>query len=495
MEQALETGTYTSDRSRLINQALGGRAAARTDISRRPRLNEQIIRILLFAAGVFSIFTTAFIVIFLGTEAVSFFGARAWIHAKQVVVDASITPLTLRSDNEAAITTTSTLLLLDVPQGQRVPYAPGSLVRVEDEVMKVVERRERSIVVERGQAGTQPQVHRPGTPVLPLVEASIKIVEPLPADATRIVLPEGTGALFSPGQPIMFETETVLITAIEGDVLTVERGHEGTIIREHPAGSTVEVERRPSLLEFFTSTNWQPQTGNFGILPLVEGTLITTFIALLTAVPVGMAAAIYLSEYATPKVRGILNPILEILVGVPTVVYGFFALQFVTRGVLRPLLGVDIYNTLSAGLVVGIMIVPTIASMSIDAMGAVPRGLREASYGLGATKLETIIRVVLPAALSGMVAAVILGMSRAIGETMIVAIAAGAGPNWTWPPNTFVGAETMTGHINRISGGDLSYASIDYTSIFAIGMTLFVMTFILTQISTWITQRFREMYE
>ncbi|NWG15987.1 MAG: phosphate ABC transporter permease subunit PstC [Chloroflexi bacterium] len=294
---------------------------------------------------------------------------------------------------------------------------------------------------------------------------------------------------------IHLETETMRIAAIEGSSLVVERGLEDTPVRAYPANTVVQVERRPTLLTYLTGTRWQPQTGDFGVLPLVESTFMTTFIAILTALPVGLAAAIYLSEYATQRVRAILNPILEILVGVPTVVFGFFALQFVTIGVLRPLFGVDIYNTLSAGLVVGIMIVPTIASMSLDAMGSVPRGLREASYGLGATKLETIAKVVLPASLSGVVAAVILGISRAVGETMIVAIAAGAGPNWTFPPNFTVGAETMTGHIARISGGDLSYQSVDYSSIFSIGLTLFIITFLLTQVSTYITRRFREMYE
>ncbi|MBI5668345.1 MAG: phosphate ABC transporter permease subunit PstC [Chloroflexi bacterium] len=361
--------------------------------------------------------------------------------------------------------------------------------------MRVTERRERSIVVERGQVGTQAQNHTPGTAILPLAEAPIRTNAALPTGTTQISLPAGAGRNFTAGQTIRLETETLRVAAVNGDTLTVERGYEGTTARDHAADTVIEVERRPDILTYFTGTVWQPQTGQFGVLPLIEATLMTTFVAILVALPVGLAAAIYLSEYASLRVRNILNPILEILVGVPTVVYGFFALQFVTLGVLRPLFGVDIYNTLSAGIVVGIMVIPTIASMSVDAMGAVPRGLREASYGLGATKLETITHVVLPAALSGIMAAVILGISRAVGETMIVAIAAGAGPNWTFPPNFAVGAETMTGHIARISGGDLSYQSVDYNSIFSIGLTLFVITFVLTQISTTITRRFREMYE
>lgn len=249
------------------------------------------------------------------------------------------------------------------------------------------------------------------------------------------------------------------------------------------------------LIEFFTGTNWQPAAGTFGILPLVNATLMTSFFGMLVAVPLGLGAAIYLSEYAPPKVRASLKPILEILAGVPTVVYGYFALTFMTP-LLRGLFGentVQIYNTASAGIVMGIMILPTIASMSEDALTAVPRALREASYGMGATKFETIVRVILPAATSGIIAAFIIGISRAVGETMIVALAAGAGPNLTFNP--FEAAETMTGHIARISKGDLSYNSIDYNSLFAIGLTLFVLTLGLNLLSQWVTKRFREVYE
>lgn len=249
-----------------------------------------------------------------------------------------------------------------------------------------------------------------------------------------------------------------------------------------------------TLGEFFTSTTWQPQAGEFGILPLLNATLMTSLSAMLVALPLGLGAAIYLSEYAPSRVRATLKPILEILAGIPTVVYGYFALTFMTP-LLRAILGennVQIYNTASAGLVMGIMILPTISSMSEDALSAVPRSLREASYGLGATRFETIIKVVVPAALSGIIAAFLLGVSRAVGETMIVALAAGAGPNFTFNP--FVAAETMTGHIARISGGDLSYNSVDYNSLFAIGLTLFVLTLVLNMISRWVTKRFREVY-
>jgi phosphate transport system permease protein len=217
-------------------------------------------------------------------------------------------------------------------------------------------------------------------------------------------------------------------------------------------------------------------------------------IAMLVALPLGLAIAIYLSEYASPRAKGLLKPILEILAGIPTVVYGYFALTFMTP-ILRSIFGVDveIYNTASAGIVVGILVIPLVSSMSEDALSAVPHGLREAAYGLGATKLETAAKVILPAAISGVAAAFIVAISRAIGETMIVALAAGAGPNFTFNP--FKSAETMTGHIVRISGGDLSYDSIDYNSIFAIAIVLFFITLLLNVISQNIVRRFREVYE
>jgi phosphate transport system permease protein len=250
-----------------------------------------------------------------------------------------------------------------------------------------------------------------------------------------------------------------------------------------------------ALLDFFTTATWQPQILRFGILPLLTATLMTSFVALLVAMPLGLCAAIYLSEYATPRARSILKPVLEVLAGVPTVVYGYFALTFMTP-LLRSIFGantVEIYNTASAGLVMGIMILPLITSMSEDALSAVPRSLREAAFGLGATKLETAVQVVVPAAISGIIAAFIIGMARAVGETMIVAIAAGAGPNLTLNP--FRAAETMTGYIARISGGDVSYDSLDYNSIFAIGLALFTLTFVLNLVSRRVANRFREVYE
>jgi len=250
-----------------------------------------------------------------------------------------------------------------------------------------------------------------------------------------------------------------------------------------------------SLTDFLFTTTWQPAIGKIGIWGLATSTLITSIIAMLVSLPLGLAAAIYLSEYATPRVRGLLKPTLEVLAGVPTVVYGYFALTFMTV-ILRAIFGaenVQIYNMASAGIVMGIMILPLISSMSEDALSAVPRSLREASYALGATKLETAVRVVVPAALSGVAAAFIIGVSRAIGETMIVAIAAGSGPNFTFNP--FQAAETMTGHIVRISGGDLAYDTIDYDSLFAVALSLFVITLGLNLFSQRIVARFREKYE
>lgn len=247
--------------------------------------------------------------------------------------------------------------------------------------------------------------------------------------------------------------------------------------------------------EFFLTTQWQPAIGQFGIWALISATLTTSAIAMFVALPLGMSAAIYLSEYASPRARSILKPILEILAGIPTVVYGFFALLFVTP-ILRSLIGennLGVYNMLSAGIVMGIMILPLISSMSEDALSAVPNSLREAAYAMGATPFEASIQVILPAALSGIGAAVIVGLSRAVGETMIVAVASGATSKFTFNP--LEAAETMTAHIARISGGDLSYNTIDYNSLFAIALMLFLVTLVLNLISQWIVSKFREQYE
>lgn len=275
------------------------------------------------------------------------------------------------------------------------------------------------------------------------------------------------------------------------------------------ASQSIVFFQRPEVTfgDFFSGVFWQPVILNFGIWPLVIATLKTSFIAMIVALPLGLMIAIYLSEYASERIRGTLKPILEVLAGVPTVVYGYFALTFMTP-ILRNIFGisnVEIYNSASAGLVIGILILPLVSSMSEDALNAVPDTLRQAAYGLGATKLETAMRVIVPAALSGITAAFIVAISRAIGETMIVAIAAGAGAsNYnSWGQalengnifNPFKAAETMTGHIVRISGGDISYQSIDYDSLFAIGLLLFLMTLTLNIISRILVNRFREEYD
>jgi phosphate transport system permease protein len=318
-------------------------------------------------------------------------------------------------------------------------------------------------------------------------------------DSTELTLEEG-GRAIEEGELIRFGfkgEELMRVVAVNEDssIITVERGLEGTIPEAHGGGIEIYAATRATLREFFTGTTWQPQIRKFGILPLVNATLMTTSVAMLVAIPFGIGVAIYLSEYASTRVRNTLKPILEILAGVPTIVYGYFALTFMTP-LLRAIFGnntVQIYNTASAGLVMGILILPLITSMTEDALHAVPNSLREAAYGLGATRLETAVKVVVPAAISGISAAIIVGISRAIGETMIVAVAAGAGPNFTFNP--FESAETMTGHIVRISGGDISYDSLDYNSLFAIGLMLFFMTLALNIISQQIVRRFREVYE
>jgi phosphate transport system permease protein len=248
-----------------------------------------------------------------------------------------------------------------------------------------------------------------------------------------------------------------------------------------------------SPVEFLTSTRWAPQQGSFGVLPLVYGTLMATLIAIAVALPIGLLTAIYLSEYAPRSLRRWLKPVLEILAGVPTVVYGYFALTFITpffRDSVLP--GIGSFNALAAGLIMGVMIIPTVASVSEDAIYAVPRSLREGAYALGATRRETATKVVLPAALSGIVAAVILGVSRAIGETMIVTIAMGSQPNWFGTP--LESMQAMTAYIVQVVGGETPRGSITYKSIFAVGSALFLMTLVLNLASYWFVRRFRETY-
>lgn len=249
-----------------------------------------------------------------------------------------------------------------------------------------------------------------------------------------------------------------------------------------------------SLIEFLTDPQWTPLFAqkHFGILPLVAGTFLTSAVALALAMPVGLLSAIYLSEYAPARVRAILKPALEVLAGIPTVVYGYFALLFVTPLLKRVVPDLEAFNALSAGLTMGIMIIPLISSLSEDALYAVPGSLREAAYALGATRLEVALRVVIPAALSGIVASFILAASRAIGETMIVAIAAGQRPILTLDPRRAI--ETMTAYIVQVSLGDTPHGTLEFRTIFAVGLVLFLLTLVFNLIALRIIERYREVY-
>ena len=326
-------------------------------------------------------------------------------------------------------------------------------------------------------------------------EESNKVIAlDLSLDDTQLIT-STSGQSINVGDIIRLGDEQMKVLSVNGQTIAVVRGLNNTPIQAHTSNLPIYLAQNVTLLGFFTGTEWIPQVGRFGIWSLLNAILMIIFIAMLIALPLGLSIAIYLSEYASDKARRTIKPVMEVLAGVPTVVYGYFALTFMTP-LLRSMFGIDtvsIYNTASAGLVIGILVIPLVSSMSEDALSAVPRSLREASFGLGATKLETSVKIVIPAAISGVAAAFIVAISRAIGETMIVAIAAGAGPAFTFNP--FQPAETMTGHIVRISGGDLSYDSIDYNSLFAIGLMLFFFTLTLNVISRRIVQRFREVYE
>ncbi len=250
-----------------------------------------------------------------------------------------------------------------------------------------------------------------------------------------------------------------------------------------------------SPIEFLTGTRWTPlfASKHFGVLPLVTGTLLVAFLSMLVALPLGLLSAIYLSEYAPSKLRQVVKPILEILAGIPTVVYGYFALLFVTPLLRMISEDIAVFNALSASIVMGIMILPMVSSLSEDAMTAVPNSLREGAYALGATKLEVATRVVVPSALSGIAASFILATSRAIGETMIVTVAAGQNPNFTLNP--FVPIETMTAYIVQVSLGDAPAGTLEFKTIFAVALTLFCITLIMNLLSQWVVRRFREQYE
>jgi phosphate transport system permease protein len=250
-----------------------------------------------------------------------------------------------------------------------------------------------------------------------------------------------------------------------------------------------------SFIDYITGTEWAPLflQASFGVLPLITGTLIVTFWACLVAIPCGLGAAIFLSEYASPRTRKTLKPALETLAGIPTVVFGYFALTFFTP-LLRDIgITVEIFNALSAGLIMGVMIIPTVASLSEDAMSAVPSELRQGAYALGSSKLQVSTRIVVPAAVSGIVAAFVLGISRGIGETMIALLAAGQQPNLTFDPR--VAVETMAAFIAATGAGDVPTGSLEYKTIFAVGATLFVMTLIVNVVSIRLVRKYREVYE
>lgn len=258
---------------------------------------------------------------------------------------------------------------------------------------------------------------------------------------------------------------------------------------------TIEFFTRVSITDYLFGTEWLPFSSKeplYGVLPLIIGTIKVTMISIIVAVPFGLGAAIYLSEYASDRVRKIVKPILEVLAGVPTIVYGFFALTYITPILQVILPDLKLFNAISPGIVVGIMIIPMITSMSEDAMSSVPRSIREGAIGLGATKFEVAIKVVLPAALSGIIASIVLGISRAIGETMIVSLAGGSTPKFDFGFTESI--QTMTAYIVQVTTGDAGYGSTIYYSIYAVGFTLFFFTLSMNLLATYISKRFREEY-
>jgi phosphate transport system permease protein len=305
----------------------------------------------------------------------------------------------------------------------------------------------------------------------------------------------GAGVSLRRSQPRYGERviEAVLFLAAVVSILTTI----GIVIAI--VGPTIEFFQEPavSVWDFLTGTEWTvlfaEAQREFGVLPLVTATLTTTVIALLVAIPLGLGAAIYLAEYASPRARKVLKPVLEVLAGIPTVVYGFFALAFVTPQILQRIIDVGTFSMLSAGLVMGVMIIPTVASLSEDAMTAVPQSLRDGAYGLGSTRMQVATKVVVPAAISGIVASFVLGISRAVGETMIVVLAAGSTPNLTLNP--LESAQTMTAFIAQAASGDQPTGSIGYESLFAVAALLFVITVVMNFISIRLVRKYREEYE
>jgi phosphate transport system permease protein len=260
---------------------------------------------------------------------------------------------------------------------------------------------------------------------------------------------------------------------------------------------TIVFFRQVGVGEYLFGTKWSPlfEPGSFGVLPLIAGTFATTFIALLVAIPLGLGAAIYLSEYARPRVRKVIKPALELLAGIPTIVFGYFALTFFTPEILRGFfnLHVGIFNALAAGIIIGFLIIPIVASISEDAMRSVPQSLREGAFGLGASKFQATVRVVFPAALSGIVASIVLAMSRAVGETMVVVLAGGLQPQWG--VNVGQSMETLTAFIASTAGGDVPTGSVEYKTLFAVGTTLFVITLVINIISIRFVRKYRQVYE
>ncbi|HEU0214391.1 MAG TPA: phosphate ABC transporter permease subunit PstC [Jiangellaceae bacterium] len=312
---------------------------------------------------------------------------------------------------------------------------------------------------------------------------------------SRTRQPGGAGVSLRRSQPRYGERviEAVLFVAALVSILTTI----GIIVAI--IGPTIDFFREPTVTvwDFLTGTEWtalfSEEQQEFGVLPLVSATLVTTVIAMAVAIPVGLGAAIYLAEYATPRARQVLKPTLEVLAGIPTVVYGFFAVSFITPNVLQSFLEVGTFNKLSPGLVMGVMIIPTVATLSEDAMSAVPQALRDGAYGLGSTKRQVATKVVVPAAMSGIIAAFVLGISRAVGETMIVALAAGNQANLSLNPLEL--GQTMTGFIAQAASGDQPTGSIGYESLFAVAALLFAITILMNFVSIRLVRRYREVYE
>lgn len=463
-------------------------------LKRRPRPVESCFRILLLLCGLVSILSTAGILFTLGENSLLFFSQRAWQQLKfDTVARAEVSNLGQEVALAAALDAQDQRLALNLDERASLPFHEGQVIELGGEQLRVLGADRSELEVERGINGSLAIAHSADTPVYVHYERTVLLGADMSAADTVIRLMPGAAAASNADDLLRADEEVMRVLMVEpiSDMLAVRRGVEGSHAARHDAGLPLFSPDAVSLTEFLTGTHWNPQLGRLGIWPLLNATLMTTFIALLLALPLGLGVAVYLSEFASARTRSLVKPVLELLVGVPTVVFGYFALTWMTP-LLQQLIGPQVkqFNTLSAGLVMGIMIVPAIASISEDALAAVPRALREASYALGATRQETIRRAVLPAAISGIMAAFLLGISRAVGETMIVALAAGAGPNFTFNP--LEGAETMTGHIVRISGGDISYNTVDYNSLFAIGLLLFLLTLGFNVVSGAITRRYRE---